>query len=86
MITTVGLGLGTFLGELKRYKIGGTAIGDPTDFPEDDLKPAVFGHLLIAVGAQYEVYSIKNQNPIYLRINLGFKNSLFAGFSIGYQL
>ncbi len=86
MINSIGLGFGTFLGEMTKYKTAGYS-NDPTNpvFKKDNLKPPVFGHLLIAIALQYEVYKVKQKSPIYLRLNMGFKNSLFIGTSVGYQ-
>jgi hypothetical protein len=86
MISSIGLGLGTFLGTMTKYKTAGKT-NDPTNpiFEKDNLKPPLFGHLLIAIALQYEVYKVKQKSPIYLRLNMGFKNALFIGTSIGYQ-
>ena len=86
MISSIGIGFGTFLGDMTKYKTAGKS-NDPTNdiYKKEDLAPPFFGHILIAIAAQYEVYSIKGQNPIYLRVNMGFKNSLFIGSSLGYQ-
>lgn len=88
MINSIGIGLGTFLGEMTKYKTAGKPINvKPTNsaFKKDNLKPPVFGHLLIAIALQYEVYKVKQKSPIYLRLNMGFKDSLFIGTSVGYQ-
>jgi hypothetical protein len=86
MISSVGIGFGTFLGEMTKYKTAGIS-NDPTNsiFEKEDLAPPFFGHLLIAIAFQYEVYKVQEKSPIYIRANFGFKDSLFAGTSIGYQ-
>jgi len=86
MINSIGLGLGTFLGEMTKYKTAGYS-NDPTNkvYKKDNLKPPVFGHLLIAIALQYEVYKVKQKSPVYLRLNMGFKNAAFIGTSVGYQ-
>ena len=86
MINSIGLGLGTFLGEMTKYKTAGYST-EPTNkvYKKDDLKPPVFGHLLIAIALQYEVYKVKQKSPVYLRLNMGFKNAVFIGTSVGYQ-
>jgi len=86
MISSIGLGFGTFLGEMTKYKTAGIS-NDPTNsvYKKEDLKPPFFGHILIAMAAQYEVYKVKGKSPVYLRVNMGFKNSLFIGTSLGYQ-
>jgi len=86
IISSVGLGFGTFLGDMKKYKTAGEP-SDPTNerYKKEDLAPPFFGHLLIAIALQYEIYKVKGKNPIYFKVNAGFKNSLFIGSSLGYQ-
>jgi len=84
MVSSLGVGLGIFLGEITKYKTAGYT-NTPKLFKKDDLKPPVFAHLLISLGFQYEVYKIQEKNPVFFRVNFGFKNSFFAGTSIGYQ-
>ena len=86
MVSSLGIGLGTFLGEMTRYKTAGK-YNDPKNpvFEKEDLKPPVFAHLLISLAFQYEVYKIQQKNPIFVKANFGFKNSFFSGLSLGYQ-
>jgi len=86
IISSLGLGFGTFLGDMEKYKTAGVS-SDPTNdiYKKEDLKPPFFGHILIALALQYEVYKVKGKNPIYFKVNAGFKNSLFIGSSLGYQ-
>ena len=83
-ISSFGVGVGILLGEIDKYDTNGER-QDPKRFKKDSKKPPVFGHLLMNFALQYEVYKIKNRNPIFIKLDMGFKDLFYGGVSLGYQ-
>jgi len=84
-ISSFGVGVGVMLGKIDQYDTNGITFIDYKRFEKKSKKPPVFGHILMNFAFQYEVYKIDNRNPIFFKLDFGFKDLFYAGASLGYQ-